>query len=453
MTPDLVAARPSTAPPVVLQRAVAWREHEDGLLGRHPFGPQSLDGYLSEGGYTTPRAADALTKAGGIERLLGRGGAAFPTSVKIDAVRRAAASTGLRPTLVANGAEGEPLSIKDRYLLRFRPHLVLEGLMVVADALDVSEAHVYIADPIARAAVEMATAELEAVRPARRVHVFQAQETYVAGEETAVVRALTKGIARPTDKPPRPFQTGVGGAPTLVLNVETLACIARSLHPSRFDAGATFLATVSGGGRPAALYELPEGAPLHEVARSHFGDDDTGRNVLIGGFFGGLLPAWSDLVLSHAGVRLRRGSLGCGSLHFIERGACPIRIAGDVAGYYAEHNARQCGMCISSTSAVAATLAGLGSPVPGQQYASMLPRWAGQLSGRGACAVPDAVAVLIRSLLHFYPQDLGRHLAHGCEECAEAAADPSPRWERLKVLLPPSAGEQESSGELLEVSN
>jgi NADH:ubiquinone oxidoreductase subunit F (NADH-binding) len=446
-----VTTRPSAAP-TLLQKALAWGEHQDGLLGRHPFVSQGLDGYLLEGGYTAARADDALAAARGIDRLLGRGGAAFSTSVKIKAVRRAAESTGLAPTVIANGAEGEPLSVKDRYLLRFRPHLVLEGLAVVAQALGVSEAHLYIADPAARAAVEIATAELDVSGLAPRMQIFRAQETYVAGEETAVVRALTKGIARPTDKPPRPFQVGVGGAPTLVLNVETLACIARSLHPLGSDAGSTFLATVSGGGRPAALYELPDGAFLDKVTRAHFGDDNTGRNLLIGGFFGGLLPAWSDLALSHAGVRLRRGSLGCGSLHFLEPGACPIRIAGDVARYYADNNAQQCGICISSTNTVAATLAELGDPVRGRNYASMLPRWGTQLSGRGACAVPDAVAALIRSLLHFYPQLFGRHLARGCEDCAEAAADPATRWEHLTVSLPESVVGHELPADLREMS-
>ncbi len=289
MTPDTVTTQPSPSATVV-QEAIAWPGREDGLLGRHPFTTQSLDGYLSAGGYTTPCAAGVLATAAGIDRLLGHGGAAFPTSVKIEAVRRAAASAGLAPIVVANGAEGEPLSIKDRYLLRFRPHLVLEGLVVVAEALGASGAHLYVADPLARAAVETAVAELAVARPTVGVHVFQAQETYVSGEETAVVRALTRGIARPTDKPPRPFQVGVGGAPTLVLNVETLACIARSLQPPHSDAGATFLATVSGGGRPAVLYELPDGTPLHEVTRAHFGDDDTGRNLLIGGFFGAYFP-------------------------------------------------------------------------------------------------------------------------------------------------------------------
>ena len=109
-------------------------------------------------------------------------------------------------------------------------------------------------------------------------------------------------------------------------------------------------------------------------------------------------------------------------------------------------------MCISSTSSVAAALAELGSPVPGVNYASMLPRWARQLSGRGACAVPDAVATLIRSLLHFYPQTLGRHLARGCEECAEASASPGPRWDHLRVSLPVVAADHASPEDPLAVS-
>jgi hypothetical protein len=82
----------------------------------------------------------------------------------------------------------------------------------------------------------------------------------------------------------------------------------------------------------------------------------------------------------------------------------------------------------------------------------LLPRWATQLSGRGACAVPDAVGVVVRSLLHFYPQDLARHLARGCEECAEVAADPAPRWEHLTVSLPEGAVEHESPPDFLAVS-
>jgi NADH:ubiquinone oxidoreductase subunit F (NADH-binding) len=353
--------------------------------------------------------------------------------------------------VVANGAEGEPLSVKDRYLLRYRPHLVLDGLLSVAEALDATVAHVYVADRAAQDSVASAIAELDLPARGPQLQVFAAQDTYVAGEETAVVRALTTGIARPTDKPPRPFQVGVGGAPTLVLNVETLACIARAGLPGGRDAGSTFLATVSGAGRSPVLYELPTGLPLGALLSEHLGRTDTSIDVLFGGFFGGVLPAWPDLELSHPGVLRRGGSLGCGSLHLLAPPACPVRTTADVVAYYARHNAGQCGMCMASTSAIAATLAELADPREGVNYAALLPRWAAQLRGRGACAVPDAVAVLLRALLRSHPQVVTRHLASGCDQCRQAPG--KPRWGHLLVSLPaddeaaaagaPAAGDRE----------
>ncbi|MEV7968678.1 NADH-ubiquinone oxidoreductase-F iron-sulfur binding region domain-containing protein [Sphaerisporangium sp. NPDC088356] len=433
------------ASPFALHETYGWRGDDRGLLGATPFVRETRDEYTSRGGYRnlsrSGTAADRLERlagAPGMGNLLGRGGAAFPTLVKIRAVARGAATASAPPTVVANGAEGEPLSVKDRYLLRYRPHLVLDGLLTVAAALGATEAYVYVADTAARSAVRAALTELgDSI--ATVVHVFAAQDTYVAGEETAVVRALTTGIARPTDKPPRPFQVGVRGAPTLVLNVETLACVALAGLPDARPAGGTFLATVSGAGRPPRLYELPTGLPLGELLREHLGREDSGFNVLIGGFFGGLIPAWPDLELSHHGVRRRGGGLGCGSLHLLEAPACPVKVAADVVAYYARHNAGQCGMCMASSAGIAATLAELGRPRPGVPYAELLPRWAAQLRGRGACAVPDAIAGLLRTLLHHHPQQVTRHLAAGCPQCGQVEGDP--RWGHLLVTLPPSADE------------
>ena len=433
------------APPLPILTTVSaarpWAGEDDGLLGPTPFVREDRSGYEARGGHRDRvllgRGDDRLARLAarpGLPGLLGRGGAAFPALRKIRAVADGVAATGLSPVVVANGAEGEPLSVKDRYLLRYRPHLVLDGLLTVAAALEAPIAHVYVADRAARTSAEAALAELDVPAGGPQVRVFAAQDTYVAGEETAVVRALTTGIARPADKPPRPFQVGVGGAPTLVLNVETLACIARAGLPAGRDAGSTFLATVSGAGRPPVLYELPTGLPLGDLLREHLGRVDSSADVLFGGFFGGILPAWPDLELSHPGVLRRGGSLGCGSLHLLAAPACPVRTTADVVAYYARHNAGQCGMCMASSSAIAATLAELGDPRPGVAYAALLPRWAAQLRGRGACAVPDAIAVLLRALLRSHPQEVTRHLASGCDECRRAPGEP--RWGHLLASLP-----------------
>jgi NADH:ubiquinone oxidoreductase subunit F (NADH-binding) len=143
-------------------------------------------------------------------------------------------------------------------------------------------------------------------------------------------------------------------------------------------------------------------------------------------------------------VLRRGGSLGCGSLHLLEAPSCPVRTTADVVAFYARHNAGQCGMCMASSGAIAATLAELGDPRPGVNYAALLPRWAAQLRGRGACAVPDAIAVLLRVLLRSHPETVTRHLASGCAECRRAAGEP--RWGDLLVTLP-APGEAPADGE------
>jgi NADH:ubiquinone oxidoreductase subunit F (NADH-binding) len=431
--------------PVPLGDVRAWPA-DPVLLAERTWVREPLDGYLAAGGYAAALPGlDQLAgprQLSGLGRLLGRGGAAFPTAVKLRAVAESAARSGTCPVVVANGAEGEPLSVKDRYLLRWRPHLVVDGLLLVAGALGATEAVVYTADCGARDSLAAAQAELdEAGLPIRRepgvpLRVAAAQDTYVAGEETAVVRALSSRVARPVDKPPRPFERGVGGQPTLVLNVETLACLAvAAARPAGPDPAGRFLATVSGGGAPPVLYELPAGLPLGELLRQHLGQADSRVHVLMGGFFGGLVPAWPALRLDHAEVARRGSSLGCAALHVLAPDECPVKVAADVAAFFARHNAQQCGTCMSATAAVAATLIALGNPGPSPGAAARLARWAGQLPGRGACAVPDGLAVLLRSLLGNYPEVVSRHLRGGCLRCREAPA--ADRWAHLAVGLPP----------------
>jgi NADH:ubiquinone oxidoreductase subunit F (NADH-binding) len=158
-------------------------------------------------------------------------------------------------------------------------------------------------------------------------------------------------------------------------------------------------------------------------------------NVLMGGFFGGIVPVWPNLGLSFDAVSDRGSSLGCGSLHLLDPSICPVKVAADVVAFYAEHNARQCRSCMSSTSTIAAVLASLGKPSHGQGYEEKLPRWSSQLRGRGACAVPDGVALLLRTLLRYYPAVLARHLDVGCAQCA--AADKPKRWEQLTLVAAP----------------
>lgn len=254
------------------------------VLGAAPHLAESADAYRAAGGYgdaTGPQDLLAHLDASG---LRGRGGAAFPAAVKLRSVRHSGGS----PVVVANGEEGEPGSAKDRWLLRARPHLVLDGLARAAAVTGAVRGFVYLSDPVAAESVRRALAEHPPPLP---VAVVETGHTYVAGEETAVVRRIDGGPALPTAKPPRPFERGVGGAPTLVSNVETLARIAlTATHPDLRRAIARHtLVTLSGGPAAPVLTEVPYGITLRTLAARCGNPDPAG--ALMGGLFGGLVDA------------------------------------------------------------------------------------------------------------------------------------------------------------------
>ncbi len=199
---------------------------------------------------------------------------------KLHTVRNASLR-GAETVVIANGEEGEPASVKDRWLLRNRPHLVLDGLRLASRVAGARRAYVYVSDQAAATTVTAALSEVESdAFGDTTVNVVTVEPGYVAGEETAAVRVINGGPAKPTDKPPRPFEEGVDGVPTLVSNVETLANLPfihshgaqsyRSLGTPMSPG--TFLATITGAGRPAVLYEIPHGAAFSEPAGAARGD-------------------------------------------------------------------------------------------------------------------------------------------------------------------------------------
>src|SRR5439155_15806339 len=153
--------------------------------------------------------------------LLGRGGAAFPVGRKWRSVAERSEGAAV---ILANGAEGEPLSRKDRTLMALRPHLVIDGAILAADGVGAYEIVLYVgsAHETARAALIRALTERAADLP-HPVRLIDAPDRYVAGEESAAVHHVNDGDARPTALPPRPYERGVRGRPTLVQNVESLA--------------------------------------------------------------------------------------------------------------------------------------------------------------------------------------------------------------------------------------
>jgi NADH:ubiquinone oxidoreductase subunit F (NADH-binding) len=311
-------------------------------LLRTPRDAEDYAEYRRGDGYRPPPEADELLEQIGLSGLLGRGGAAFPLAAKLRSVREAA-RRGRKTVVVANGEEGEPASIKDRWLLRQRPHLVLDGLRLAAHMVAADRAYVYVSDPGAARRIDAALAELNAdTVGVLNTTVVTVDPGYVAGEETAAVRVINGGPAKPTDKPPRPFQRGVGGRPTLVSNVETLACLpylqrhgaeAFRAEGTSMSPG-TFLVTITGAARPPALYEIPHGLAFTELLGMHGVPASQVRGVLMGGYFAGLLNREVlDATLDHETIRRLGSGLGCGALSILTED-CPVAVAASVMAYY-----------------------------------------------------------------------------------------------------------------------
>ena len=391
---------------------------DEGRIRPAGWTPQSLDAHRRAFPHAT---ADGLIDELAAAALRGRGGACFPTAAKWQSV----ASAGGPTVAVANGEEGEPLSFKDRYLLLRRPHLVLDGLLLAAEALRAQRAVVYLSSTAARRAVEHALRE----RGECGVEIVSVDPAYVAGEETSVVSAVNGERPIPKAKPPRPDQAGVAGLPTLVQNVETLAHVAwiRRHGATAFRRAGTptepgtFLVTVGTAGGAPFLLEAQLGATLADVLARTDVDPAGVRAVLAGGYFGGLLSdgALSTPLADHT-LRALGSGLGCAAFTVLSAHDCPVDVAAEVLRYFAQESSGQCGACVRGTGAMAAAVQRLRHGEAGPSDVEDLRRWSTALRGRGACALLDGATIAAASLLAHFAESVDRHLAETCAACQGA---------------------------------
>ncbi|MGV9861067.1 NADH-ubiquinone oxidoreductase-F iron-sulfur binding region domain-containing protein [Rhodococcus koreensis] len=335
--------------------------------------------------------------------LRGRGGAGFPAGRKWATVAATDACV-----VVANGEEGEPGSAKDRWLLTHRPHAVLDGLLVATDVVAARRAILYLSHPESVLTIRAALHELP--RPlADRIDVHVVEHRYVAGEESAVCRSINGGPALPVAKPPRPFESGVDGLPTLVSNIETLTQAAWILRHDAAEYSAigarhtpgSGLITLTGAVHRAGVYEVPYGRTMREIIDTCAGGptDPTTHNVLMGGWFDGIAD---EQVLDHPwcydALRERGTSLGCGAVHILHPDEDPLDLAAALGAWYVAESAAQCGVCRSGTRAIAGALERLRDRAPETNDVADLRRWSTGLQGRGACAFLDGAANLAGSV-------------------------------------------------------
>jgi len=391
------------------------------LLAGPPFhaGAESWDEHLRRLGRWSNHAVPYLVPTLEASGLLGRGGAGFPVGRKWRSV--ADRSAGADAKVLVNGAEGEPRSRKDQALMALRPHLVLDGAHLAAAAVGASEVVVYVGSAHARArrAIERAVAE----RPAQRdveIRLVVAPDRYVAGEESAAIHLVEAGDARPTVTPPRPYERGIAGRPTIVQNVESLAYAA--LIARRGDAWyrelgragtpGTTLVTVSGLGEGHSVHEVELGLTIGELAAGiDMPSPDGVRAVLVGGYFGGWLDAGAawDLPIDPAALRAAGSALGAGVISFLPAGTCPVVATARIADYMAGQSAAQCGPCVYGLRAIADATIRIARSAPDGDELARLERWAGQVRDRGACRHPDGAVGLLVSALETFGDEFRAH--------------------------------------------
>lgn len=368
-----------------------------GLTGERELG--HLQRAVSPG--TTADLIDELARA----RVQGRGGAGFPVHVKWRAV---AAADGDR-VVVANGHEGEPASGKDRWLLLNRPHLVLEGLLLAGAALRSTRTIVCVSREETRASIQAALADLEdaaLVPQGVVVEVVTLDHRYVSGEESALVRGIEGAPALPTFKPPRPFEEGVGGQPTLIQNVETLAHVAW-LHRHGADAftelgthtsPGSALFTVMGGPEECAIIEAPLGIEIHELLSFVGIQPEAVSRLLLGGWFGGIHASEVlGLECDYTTLKVAGSGLGCASITVIGPDEDVAGMVAQLGAWYAAESAQQCGVCRNATRAIGKALGKNAAGAADEDDFADLSRWGVTLTGRGACGLLDGAATLART--------------------------------------------------------
>jgi NADH:ubiquinone oxidoreductase subunit F (NADH-binding) len=367
------------------------------------------------------QAAREIVPALEASGLLGRGGAAFPVGRKWRALAERSSGPAV---VVANGAEGEPASHKDRTLMAARPHLVIDGAALAAAAVGAEEIVFYVGREHAAAVGSMRAALAErraGLSPA--VRLVLAPISYVAGEATAAVHYINSGDARPTTTPPRMSERGVGGRPTLVQNVESLAHAAligrygadSYRSAGRNGAAGTALVTLSGAVARPGVREIELGTTLGDVVTGAGGPTRPLAGVILGGYFGAWARSadiWDVPMEAHA-LKGRGHSLGCGMIGLLPDDACGVEATAGIMGFMARESAGQCGPCVHGLRAIGETTARVAADEAGRGDLDDLRRWTSLVAGRGACRHPDGAAQLMASALDVFAADFASHAATG----------------------------------------
>ena len=324
-------------------------------LGRRD---ETLADYAARGGLEllrNPLLPDRIVGELKASGLTGYGGAGFPAGVKWEAV---AHEPGPR-YVVVNADEGEPGTIKDRYVMELRPHLLVEAVLIAMAFAEASEGYIYLREEYATARTRL----LQGIEEFRHAGLLDGLSlelvigagAYIAGEETAMLESMEGRRAMPRLRPPFPAQVGYLGRPTLINNVETLAHVPAILRNGgewwaglgSGEAPGTRLWSVSGAVAKPGCYEAPNGITLRELVDDHAGGfvREIGAVVPGGAASGILPPAAFDAPLTREGLREYGAGVGSAAVQVFPTSYSPLRLLAETMRFFAEESCQKCTPC------------------------------------------------------------------------------------------------------------
>lgn len=408
------------------------------LAGLSPDGWRLKD-YRARGGYEalkkvlsgmTPEEVIAEVKASG---LRGRGGAGFPTGLKWSFMP---AKLPIQKYLVCNSDEGEPGTCKDRDILRYNPHIVIEGMAIAAYAMGITVGYNYIHGEIWEV-YERFEEALEEARAAGflgenicgskfsfQLHAHHGFGAYICGEETALLESLEGKKGQPRFKPPFPASYGLYGKPTTINNTETFAAVPWIIRNSgqaylevgRPNNGGTKVFSISGDVELPGNYEIPLGTPfakLLELAGGMRGGRKL-KAVIPGGSSMPVLPA--DIMMSvdmdYDSIAKAGSMLGSGAVIVMDETRCMVRSLLRLSYFYYEESCGQCTPCREGTGWLWRMVSRIENGQGTLEDLDRLNEVAGNIQGRTICALGDAAAMPVRAFLKHFRSEFEHHVHH-----------------------------------------
>lgn len=399
-----------------------------------------LKDYEARGGYQqlkrilaekiTPDAVIAELKA---SSLRGRGGAGFPTGLKWSFMPKNYQGAKY---LVCNSDEGEPGTFKDRDIMRYNPHALIEGMIIGAYAMGITAGYNYIHGEIWEV-YERFEEALDEARAAGylgqtimgsefnfQLHATPGFGAYICGEETALLESLEGKKGQPRFKPPFPANFGLYGKPTTINNTETFAAVPfvmaigsdAYLKLGKPNNGGTKIFSVSGDVTYPGNYEIPLGTPFAELLKLAGGvrNGKQLKAVIPGGSSAPVLPAniMMDMTMDYDAISKAGSMLGSGAVIVMDETRCMVRSLLRLSYFYHEESCGQCTPCREGTGwlwrIVNRIEHGQGRP----EDLDLLKDVAGNIQGRTICALGDAAAMPVQGMLKHYLDEFAYHVEH-----------------------------------------